>query len=159
MKRILPKLVADLKRPFKLDGMLRTDDTPIHQARREAVINLIIHADYMISGVLKVVKKDDGFLFSNPGNLKLPVRDIYEGGNSVARNPRLQTMFRMIGAGDNIGSGFPTILGAWGGENWRKPDLSENTELHLVELKLWMVSMMPSECSEYLHQLFGDNTV
>ena len=84
---------------------------------------------------------------------------IYEGGNSVARNPRLQTMFRMIGAGDNIGSGFPTILGAWGGENWRKPDLSENTELHLVELKLWMVSMMPSECSEYLHQLFGDNTV
>ena len=76
MKRILPKLVADLKRPFKLDGMLRTDDTPIHQAIREAVINLIIHADYMISGVLKVVKKDDGFLFSNPGNLKLPVRDI-----------------------------------------------------------------------------------
>ena len=64
-------------------------------------------------------------------------------------------MFRMIGAGDNIGSGFPTILSAWGNENWRKPDLSENTELHLVELKLWMISMMPAECTTYLQSLIG----
>lgn len=63
----------------------------------------------------------------------------------------------MIGAGDNIGSGFPKILSAWGNENWRKPDLSENTELHLVELKLWMISMMPAECTTYLYQLFGDD--
>lgn len=157
MKRVLPKVVSDLKRPFNLKGMTRTDDTPIHEAIREAVVNLIIHSDYMINGVLKVVKKDDGFLFSNPGNLKLPLREIYEGGNSVARNPRLQTMFRMIGAGDNIGSGFPKILSAWGNESWRKPDLSENTELHLVELKLWMISMMPAECTTYLHQLIGDD--
>ena len=155
MKRVMPKLVSNLKRPFKLEGMTRIDDTPIHKAMREAVVNLIIHADYMINGVLKIVKKEDGFLFSNPGNLKLPIHDIYEGGNSVARNPRIQTMFRMIGAGDNIGSGFPTILSAWGNENWRKPDLSENTELHLVELKLWMISMMPAECTTYLQSLIG----
>ena len=156
MKRILPKVVSDLKRPFRLDGMTRSDDTPIHKAMREAVVNMIIHSDYMINGVLKVVKKDNGFLFSNPGNLKLPIKDIYEGGNSVARNPRLQTMLRMIGAGDNVGSGFPTILSAWGNENWRKPDLSENAELHLVELKLWTVSMMPAECTTYMHELIGE---
>ena len=61
----------------------------------------------------------------------------------------------MIGAGDNIGSGFPTILNAWGEENWRKPDLSENQDLRLVELKLWMVSLMPQECTDHLGQLFG----
>lgn len=64
-------------------------------------------------------------------------------------------MFRMIGYGDNIGSGFPTILSAWGEENWRKPDLSQNDELHLVELKLWMISMMPAESTEALRALFG----
>ena len=64
-------------------------------------------------------------------------------------------MFRMIGLGDNIGSGFPTILNAWGEENWRKPDLSENPELHQVDLKLWMISLMPIECTEYLQRLFG----
>lgn len=61
----------------------------------------------------------------------------------------------MIGAGDNIGSGFPTILSAWGEENWRKPDLSEDTELRQVNLKLWMISLMPQECTEHLQSLFG----
>lgn len=33
--------------------------------------------------------------------------------------------------------------------------MSENTELHLVELKLWMISMMPAECTTYLQNLIG----
>ena len=155
IKRILPKLVSDLKRPFQLDGMVRVDDTAVHKAVREAAVNMIIHADYHSTGVLKVEKNDDGFLFSNPGNLKLPVQAIYEGGHSVARNPKIQNMFRMIGLGDNIGSGFPTILNAWGAENWRKPDLYDDQELHQVELRLWMVSLMPIECTEYLYNVFG----
>lgn len=155
VRQVTPKLVEGLKRPFRLEGMTRVDDTPVHKAIREAVINMIIHSDYLITGVLKIVKKDNGFLFSNPGNLKLPVESIYEGGHSVARNPRIQQMFRMIGLGDNIGSGFPTILNVWGEEQWRKPDLSQNEELHQVELKLWMISLMPIECTEYLKKLFG----
>lgn len=154
-KRILPKLVSDLKRPFKLEGMVRVDDTAVHKAVREATVNMIIHADYHSTGVLKVIKYDDGFLFSNPGNLKLPVRAIYEGVHSVARNPKIQNMFRMIGLGDNIGSGFPTILSAWGEENWRRPDLYDDQELHQVDLRLWMVSLMPMECTEYLYSMFG----
>lgn len=155
MRQVMPKLVSGLKRPFKLNGLVRVDDTPVHKAIREAVVNMMIHSDYLITGVLRIVKTDNSFLFSNPGNLKLPVQAIYEGGHSVARNPRIQTMFRMIGYGDNIGSGFPTILSAWGEENWRKPDLSTNEDLHQVDLKLWMVSLMPQECSEYLQKLFG----
>lgn len=155
MRQVMPKLVSGLRRPFRLEGMVRVDDTPVHKAIREAVVNMIIHSDYMVTGVLKIVKTDKGFIFSNPGGLRLPVRTIYEGGHSVARNPRIQTFFRMIGAGDNIGSGFPTILSAWGEENWRKPDLSEDTELRQVDLKLWMISLMPQECTEHLQSLFG----
>ncbi len=155
MRQVVPKLVSGLKRPFKLEGMVRVDDTPIHHAIREAIVNMLIHSDYLITGVLKIVKTDTGFCFSNPGSLKLAVQAIYEGGHSVARNPRLQTMFRMIGYGDNIGSGFPTILHAWGEENWRKPDLRQNEELHQVELRLWMISLMPQECSEFLQKRFG----
>ncbi len=125
MRRVIPKLISDLKRPFRIEGMSRIDDTPLHMAIREAFTNLVIHSDYLITGVLKVVKTDYGFVFSNPGNLKLPVQMIYSGGNSKARNPRIQAMLRMIGLGDNIGSGFPKILSVWKDENWRKPDLSE----------------------------------
>lgn len=156
-KRIMPKLVSDIKRPFKLEGISRIDDTAVHKAVREAFVNLIIHSDYMITGVLKVVKKDKGFLFSNPGSLKLSLKEIYEGGNSKARNPRIQTMLRMIGLGDNIGSGFPTILNVWKEENWRKPDLSENVDLKQVDLKLWTISLMPQECVDDLHKLLGEN--
>ena len=155
MRLIMPKLVSGLRRPFKLEGMTRIDDTPIHSAIREAVVNMMIHSDYLITGVLKVEKDDKSFSFSNPGSLKLPMQAIYEGGHSVARNPRIQTMFRMIGYGDNAGSGFPTILSAWGGENWRKPDLSQDEELRQVNLKLWMISTMPAECTEHLENVFG----
>lgn len=155
MRQVMPKLVSDIKRPFKLNGMKRTDDTLVHKAIREAVVNMMIHSDYMLDGVLKIVKTEKGYFFSNPGSLKLPVKDIYDGGHSVARNPRIQTFFRMIGAGDNIGSGFPTILNAWGEENWRKPDLRENEDLKIVELNLWKISLMPQECTNYLQGLFG----
>lgn len=155
VRQVMPKLVSGIKRPFRLEGITRIDDTHVHKAIRESLVNMMIHSDYLITGVLKIIKRENGFIFTNPGNLKLSVQSIYEGGHSVARNPRIQQMFRMIGLGDNIGSGFPTILSAWGEEQWRKPDLSQNEELHQVELKLWMISLMLVECTEYLNQLFG----
>lgn len=151
------KLIKDLKRPFRLEGMERIDDTSIHKAMREALTNLVIHSDYMITGVLKVEKHDDCFVFSNPGSLKIPVMDIYAGGHSKARNPNMQAMFRMIGFGDNIGSGFPTILNAWKKENWRQPCLIENQDLHLVELTLTMASLIPDECHIALHDIYGSD--
>lgn len=154
---ILRKLETGLRKPFRLNGMVRVDDTVVHQAVREAMINMIIHADYHCTGVLKVEKYNDGFLFSNPGSLKMPVQKIYEGGHSVARNPRIQNMFRMIGYGDNNGSGFPAILNTWKKEKWRRPDLHEDIELNLVNLRLWMVSVLPQECSYELQKKFGDS--
>ena len=91
--RVLSKLVRDIRRPFILKGTEREDDTPIHKAIREALTNLVIHADYMIEGVLRVEKHDDRFYFSNPGSLKLPIADIYKGGNSKARNPHIHLCY------------------------------------------------------------------
>lgn len=49
---ILPRLTRDLPAPFQLDGMTRVDDTDTHKAIREAVINMVIHANYRTSGSL-----------------------------------------------------------------------------------------------------------
>ena len=59
------------------------------------------------------IKRFDSFEFTNPGILKLPLEDIYRGCNSKSRNPHMQTMLRLVGFGDNAGSGFPTILDVW----------------------------------------------
>ena len=153
---VLPKLTLGTKRPFRMEGVERIDDTPVNKALREAFTNSIIHADLMMeSGVLRIEKTNDGYIFSNPGSLKLPVERIYEGGHSKARNPRMQNMLRMIGFGENIGSGFPSILKAWHEESWRIPDLHEESDLRIVELKLWTASLVSDETDANLHQCFG----
>lgn len=133
---VLPKLTKELPRPFKMVGLERDDDTPQHKAIREAMTNCIIHADLMLNSVLKVEKYDDKFVFTNPGLLKLPVEQIYAGEETRARNQRIQNMFRMIGFGENLGSGFPLILSAWNEKHWLKPQLLEQRELLQVKLIL-----------------------
>lgn len=140
MRTVLPRLTRDLPRPFAMEGMQRMDDTAQHKAVREAMTNAIIHADFVTNGILKVEKLDDAFVFTNPGLLKLPVEQIYAGGESKARNQRMQNMLRMIGYGENIGSGFPLILSAWNEKHWVKPELIEQPELLQVKLKLSIVN-------------------
>lgn len=120
--------------------MQRIDDTPVHKAIREAFVNMIIHADYLLEGTLKVIKITDGFTFTNPGILKLPKEEIFKGGNSKPRNSRMQTMLRMVGYGDNAGSGFPSIVSTWAEEGWEAPKLFEDTILNQVTLTLMMKS-------------------
>lgn len=45
-------------------------------------------------------------------------------------------MLRMIGYGENVGSGFPTILDAWKQAGWDTPVLNNKFELDMVELML-----------------------
>jgi predicted HTH transcriptional regulator len=87
----------------------------------------------MDARVLKVIKFDNGFSFSNPGNLKLLKEQIYRGGDYKARNPHMQTM---LGFGDNAGSGFYEILKVWSDNGWEEPDLLEDTILNQVTLTL-----------------------
>ena len=127
-----------MPRPFKLEkGGKRNDDTPQHEAVREAFTNSIIHCDLMAdAGILRIEKHDDRLCFRNPGLLKLPVETIYRGGNSKARNPKIQNMLRMIGFGENVGSGFPKIIAAWKETNWGEPQLLNKLDVDEVELIL-----------------------
>ena len=141
MRNVTSPLVfhSDRGIQFVSQAFQRIDDTPVHKAVREGFVNMIIHADYLMdAGVLKVIKRSDSFEFTNPGILKLPLEDIYRGGNSKSRNPHMQTMLRLVGFGDNAGSGFPTILDVWKSEGWIKPELIEDTNLDQVTLVMKM---------------------
>lgn len=135
---VSPKVQFDLPRPFKLEkGGRRNDDTPQHEAVREAFTNAIIHCDLLMdAGILRVEKHDDRLCFRNPGLLKLPIETIYRGGNSKARNPKIQNMLRMIGFGENVGSGFPKIIAAWKKTDWGEPQLLNKIDVDEVELVL-----------------------
>ena len=82
----------------------------------------------MDAGILRVEKHDDRLCFRNPVLLRLPIEQIFEGGVSYARNPKIQNMLRMVGYGENLGSGFPLILDAWKQAGWDTPVLNNKFE-------------------------------
>lgn len=88
------------------------------------------------AGILRIEKHDDRLVFRNPGLLVLPMEEIYKGGVSKARNPKMQNMLRMIGYGENLGSGFPMILNAWKQTGWGEPELKNRLEVDEVALVL-----------------------
>ncbi len=137
---VLPKLTLDMPRPFRLkDGVQRIEDTPQIAAVREAFTNAIIHCDFFgAAGILRVEKHDDRLVLRNPGVLLLPKEKVYAGGSSKARNPRIQTMFRMIGYGENVGSGFPKIINAWKEADWKEPLLENDLVSDEVSLTLYV---------------------
>ena len=112
----------------------------------------------MHAGVLKVIKRSDSFEFTNPGILKLPLEDIYRGGNSKSRNPHMQTMLRLVGFGDNAGSGFPTILAVWKSEGWIKPELIEDTNLDQVTLVMKMEKESDDKSAEKSAENSAENS-
>ena len=65
------RIAADLKKPFVLDGIYRTDDTPIHVAVREALANCLSNADFLLSGSVVIRKYPDKIVLSNPGTIRL----------------------------------------------------------------------------------------
>lgn len=154
---VINKLSEDIPIPFKLNGITRIDDTPVHRAIREAFVNAIVHGDYSVQGTLRIKKFKDRFEFYNPGCLKIPVADIYKGGTSKCRNPFIQKMFRMIGFGENIGSGFFKILKAWKEQQWAVPILEERFVTNEVVLKLNMISLVPEVYMGKLKEIYGNS--
>ena len=151
---VLPKMTFDLPRPFRMEGLQRVDDTPQHKAVREAFTNSIIHADLMMdAGILRIEKHDDRLCFRNPGLLRLPIEQIYEGGNSKARNPRIQNMLCMVGFGENIGSGFPKIIAAWKETGWGEPELKNKIEVDEVELVLPVLASTTNVVKDVVKEL------
>ncbi len=112
-RRVIRKLTSDLKVPFVLKNGVRIDDTPTHQALREALVNCLIHADYSDRASVLVVKSPSGFSFRNPGVMRVPVAQALHGGASDCRNRTLHQMFLLINLGERAGSGVPKIRSGW----------------------------------------------
>lgn len=154
-RRVYRKLVADLKVPFELKGGQRQEDTPVHVALREALVNALVHADYTGRVSVLVVKRPDMFGFRNPGGLRLPLEQVIQGGESDCRNRLMHQMFLMIGLGERAGSGIPKIYSGWKSQHWRQPLLREKDEPEQTLLELHMLDLLPESVVAELRGRFG----
>ena len=123
--RVNSKLTKDLKIPFKLEGVTRIDDTPVHKALREALANCLVNTDFFVPRGVVIRKDANSIAIENPGYIRTGKDQMLKGGISDPRNKALMKMFNMIGIGERAGSGVPDIYAVWEAQGWKAPEVEE----------------------------------
>ncbi|MCM1557159.1 MAG: hypothetical protein NC087_06455 [Anaeroplasma bactoclasticum] len=136
--RIANKLVEDLPIPFKLEGFFRVDNTPMHDAMREALCNTLCNADFNNSRGLVVKQYEDNIYFTNPGALAMPLNKALKGGTSDARNKTILAMFNNIKIGERGGTGIPKIWTATKDAEYPTPILIDSFNPDITELTVFI---------------------
>lgn len=126
--RIYDRLIRDIETPLQTDGGGRADDTPVHQALREALANCLVNADYYGRQGLVIIKKRDSIIMANPGGFRIEIDAAKSGGVSDPRNGTMLKMFNLIDIGERVGSGIPNIFRVWREQGWVMPVITEQLE-------------------------------
>ena len=134
--RVYNRLVQSLPRPFMMKDGIRQEETPAHDAVREALINCIIHQDVDAMGNIVVERAEDALVFRNPGMMLVSRQQYFEGGRSICRNPILQKMFMRLGRAEKAGSGVDKIVNGWQYLGWPTPTIAEETRPDYVVLTM-----------------------
>jgi predicted HTH transcriptional regulator len=122
--RIHERLTSDIKRPFAMrNAFEREDDTEVHKALREVLVNSLIHADYYGRRGIVIEKKRHEIKIVNPGICRPEITEIFEGNVSDPRNPILFKMFAMINLCERSGSGVFNLVKLWEKAGWKKPNM------------------------------------
>ena len=134
--KVILKLTTDLKVPFVLRGMQRVDDTPVHKILREAVTNACSNADFYGRRGLVISKSHDGFMFANPGSMRVSKKEAIEGGVSDPRNGVMLKIFSLINYGERAGSGLNSIFNVWNHVYHSPAEISEDVGVDRVTVTL-----------------------
>jgi ATP-dependent DNA helicase RecG len=152
-EEIYPRLVKDQPSPFRLEGGTRIDESPVHVALREALVNLLVHADYAETQVSLICRSPDGYRFRNPGSSRIPEGELLTGDRSDPRNPELVRMFRLVGLAEEAGTGIPKILHAWRALGFRLPAFDVGAERYEFALALRHAHLLLEEDRRWLLSL------
>ena len=146
--RTYSKIIRDVKIPFKLDGIVRVDDTPVHQALREALVNCLVNADFYQPQGVVIRKEIHELIFENPGTIRTGKKQMLRGGISDPRNKNIMKMFNLIGIGERAGSGVPDIYSVWDRQGWEQPEVEERYSPDRTVLTLKFDFQYPDKVSK-----------
>ena len=144
------KLRLTVEDKFALDARsIRKPSSELNRALREALANMIIHADYLDSETtLKVTVDNLYYTFENPGAMKISTAQFFSGGHSEPRNNTLIQYFRRMGESERAGTGGKEILDVISRNKYRQPDLT--SDYKHTELTLWCA--VPADTYENLSE-------
>lgn len=136
---IMEKLRATIEEPFELeDNLIRKSSEKLLITLREAVINMIIHADYYINTTSIFIKVYDTYYeFNNPGMMLVSKKEFIRGGKSCPRNIVLTTLARRLGLSERAGAGGPEIFDFAIKNKFKIPQIE--TDLKQTNIKIWKI--------------------
>ncbi len=146
--RVYNKIIKNVKTPFAMNGGDRIDDTPVHQALREALANCLINADYYGARGVVIKNEPDRLIFENPGYIRTGKVQMRKGGESDPRNKSLMKMFNLINIGERSGSGVPLIFNTWQDQGWKEPVIEERFDPDRTILVLEFIGKQVKKTSE-----------
>ncbi len=138
--RSWPKLTVDLNLALPSNGAQPSDQSGVHTALREGVVNSLVHTDYDVPGGIVFERYRERMVMENPGALLVSPEQLMRGGVSLCRNKSLQRMLMLVGACDQAGAGFKRIREGWWTQVWPEPVLSVLGQPDRIRLEFIMRS-------------------
>jgi ATP-dependent DNA helicase RecG len=127
------------EQPFSLDPktMQRSDVPPDQEVFREAAVNLLIHQDYSDQSRIPTIEFfRDAAVFFNPGHAFATEAELLTPGDKEVRNQLVRTAFRMIGLGEQAGTGIPAMMRVWQTMGFLPPELRNDKEQRSFEVTM-----------------------
>lgn len=142
---VLNKLVNTVLDGFALDKTTQVRQgvkTDVEVSLREALANLLIHADYEDNSSIIVEAYKNNYVFTNPGELLVTKEEFARGGESNPRNSTIVTLFRKAGYSERAGSGGMKIFRAAHKNKFRMPEIDSSEGK--TKLKIWKIDLVDS---------------
>lgn len=111
-------------------------------ALREALINLIMHADYYSEEHSVIDIYWDYYDFVNGGSMKISKEDFFTTNESKTRNPIISKLLVLMGFGERGGTGGEQIFAAAKYGRFRFPEI--DTDIEKTCLRIWLVDFAES---------------
>jgi ATP-dependent DNA helicase RecG len=128
LETVLEAIKKHLNVKFEIKDIQRKDiwDYPL-EAIREAVINSLIHKDYLSTAEIQIKIYDDKIWIWNPGKLpsELKVDDLKKDHSSYPRNPLIANVFYLSGYIERWGSGTKRIVDLCKEQGLPEPEYKE----------------------------------
>jgi len=130
-KRLKPEVDVE----FQLtDQGFGQELSPGLKAIREALVNMLMHADYFAPGNSRIRIFTNHIEFYNPGGLPKPLEELKAKDLSLPRNPLITKLFRMVRLAENAGYGFDRIEANWKTYNNTAPEYDISFDATILKL-------------------------
>jgi ATP-dependent DNA helicase RecG len=104
------------------------EDYPQLEAIREALVNMLMHADYFSTAKARIRIFDNRIEFWNPGSPPKSIEELISGDITIPRNPIIAKLFRVVKLSENAGYGFEKMITGWNSYAKNAPEFSKDID-------------------------------